>query len=149
MNSATPLNSEDSIPLQIIDTLMGMVVFLKERAYKYQSSTSKIKSDLIYRLLIEGDNIERVQRQITLFIWEGNEEQIMEIPVSEYITEFLVHKTQFDLKQMGLLREIMLRNPDLDTKAYRKLIKYPNARLRMVQGYIDEITLDDRNAHIR
>lgn len=149
VNSATPLNSEESIPLQIIDTLMGMVVFLKEKAYKYQSSTSKIKSDLIYRLLIEGDNIERMQKQITLYKWEGNEEQIMEIQVSEYITEFLVHKAQFDLKQMGLLREIMLRNPGLDTKAYRKLIEYPNARLRMVQGYIDEITSGDRNTHIR
>lgn len=50
---------------------------------------------------------------------------------------------------MGILREIMLKNPDLETKEYRKLIEYPNARLRMLQGYMDEILVGDRNASIR
>lgn len=149
VHSATPLNSEESVPLQIIDTMLGIVVFLKEKAYKFDSSISKTKSDLIYRLLIEGNNTERFQKQITLYKWEGNEEQITEIPVSEFITEFLVHKTQYDLQQMGILREIMLKNPDLETKEYRKLIEYPNARLRMLQGYMDEILVGNRNANIR
>lgn len=144
-----PLDSVESVPLQIIDTMMGIVVFLMERAYESDSSISKVKSDLIYRLLMEGNNIARFQKQITLFKWEGNEEQITEIPVSEYITEFLVHKTQHDIQQMGLLREILLKNPNLETKEYRRLIEYQNARLRMLQGYIDEILVGDRNANIR
>ncbi|HHW38045.1 MAG TPA: DUF3800 domain-containing protein [Bacillales bacterium] len=149
VHAAIPLDSKISIPLQIIDTLMGIVVFLMEKAYKTASSTSKIKSDLIYRLLIEGTNIQFFQKQITLYKWEGNEEQISEIPVSQYITEFLVYKTQYDLQEMGKFREIMLRNPHLDAKEYRKLIEYPNARLRMLQGYFDEITTGDRNISIR
>lgn len=115
---------------------MGIVVFLKEKAYKTESSTSKIKSDLIYRLLIERKNIQFFQKQITLYTWEGNEEQIAEIPVSQYITEFLIYKTQYDLQEMGKFREIMLRNPQLDTKEFRRLMEYPNARLRLLQVFL-------------
>jgi hypothetical protein len=149
VHSATPLDSKDSVPLQIIDTFMGIVVFLKEKAYQNRSSISKVKSDFIYRLLIEGTNIERFQKQTTLYKWEGNEEQIVEIPVSEYISEFLVHKTQYDMQEMGKLRELILKNQGLDTKDYRKLMEYPNSLLRMLQGYIDEIRSGDRNVSIR
>ncbi|WP_308637332.1 DUF3800 domain-containing protein [Paenibacillus silvisoli] len=44
--------SHESFPLQIIDTFMGMVVFLMERAYMENSDASIIKSDLIYRFYL-------------------------------------------------------------------------------------------------
>lgn len=65
--------SNDSIPLQIIDTFMGIVVFLMEQLYTESSNSAIIKSDLIYRFLSEGCNVERFQKQIKLFKWTGNE----------------------------------------------------------------------------
>jgi hypothetical protein len=130
-------------------TLMGIVVFIMEKTYLSGSLISKVKSDLIYRLLTEGSNVERFQGQITLFKWEGNEEQIEEVPVSNFITEFIVHKTQYDLIQMGMLRNKMLEHPSLTSKEYRKLMEYPNSCLRMLLGFIDEIKYGDRNINIR
>lgn len=38
----------------------------------------------------------------------------------------------------------MLKNPGLDNKVNRKLMENPNAGLRIIQGFIDEISSGDR-----
>lgn len=53
------VSSEESIGLQLVDVWMGIAIFLIEKAYKNEegriSNTAILKSDLIYRLLIEED----------------------------------------------------------------------------------------------
>lgn len=61
-------HSHKSILLQMVDLLMGIVVFLMEKSYINTSEVKpKVKSDLIYRFLIEKDNIEQFQKQINIF----------------------------------------------------------------------------------
>ncbi|WP_430482955.1 DUF3800 domain-containing protein [Rossellomorea marisflavi] len=140
-------NSEDSIPLQIIDTFMGIVVFLLEKTYLEKSDASKIKSDLIYRLLSEQDNLVRFQKQIKLFKWTGSEELEL-INIAEYLSPFMVYQTEHDIQQMLKIQELEFANPGINTKELRILAGFPNTMLRTFLGYRDEISGKGRNTFI-
>ncbi|MNC16780.1 hypothetical protein D3C76_206660 [compost metagenome] len=144
IKSVRSLHSHESIPLQIIDTFMGIVVFLMEKGYTENSDASLIKSDLIYRFLLEGLNIERFQKQIKLFQWDGSD-VLSELPISDYISRFIVYKSQYDTKEMTKLNSILLEYPHKPTRDYRELMGYPNTRLRMMLGYKDELEGRGRN----
>lgn len=136
--------SHESIPLQIIDTFMGIVVFLMEHSYMADSNTALIKSDLVYRFLSEGDNVERFIKQIKLYSWNGNE-NLSELPVGNYVSQFMVHKARYDISEIAKLQAVMLRNPNLSAMEYRKLMEYPNTLARMLLGYKDEVEGRGRN----
>lgn len=146
---AIPLNSEESIPLQLIDTIIGITVFLLERGYSEQSDIAAIKSDLIYRLLIEHNHIEKFQQNITLYRWDQEAEQVANVPISEYLSRFLVYKTQLDGQHMNRLRRLVYRNPDKKVGDYRRLMDFKNTQHRIIQGYLDEILHNDRNKSLR
>jgi hypothetical protein len=82
--------------LQIIDTFMGIVVFLMEQSYMGQSDAVRIKSDLIYRFLSQGNNVERFQKQIKLYTWNGKE-NLSELSIGNYMSRFMIHQTQYDM----------------------------------------------------
>jgi hypothetical protein len=147
IKSVRSQDSHNSIPLQIIDTIMGIVVFLMEMLYKESSNSAIIKSDLIYRFLSEGSNSERFQKHIKLFKWTGNE-TLNEIEISNYLSQFFIYKTKFDVKEMGKLQGFLIRNPNLPIKQYRLLMEYPNTKLRMILGYKDEIEGRGRNSYL-
>jgi hypothetical protein len=136
--------SHESIPLQIIDTFMGIVVFLMEKSYTGTSNTTLIKSDLVYRLLSEGNNVERFIKHIKLYSWDGNE-NLSELSIGNYVSQFMVYKARYDVSEMVKLQGIMLRNPDLKATEYRKLMEYPNTLTRMLLGYKDELEGRGRN----
>lgn len=147
INKVISHDSEKSIPLQIIDTFIGIVVFLLEKTYLNQSNTSKIKSDLIYRFLIQDDNMNRFQNQIKLFEWTG-EEELKEVNILQYLSPFIIYKTNFDIEQIVKVQTILSKNPNIDTKKLRKMMGYPNTMLRLLQGYIDQITGIGRNSSL-
>ncbi|SDS68735.1 hypothetical protein SAMN05444162_2027 [Paenibacillaceae bacterium GAS479] len=136
--------SHESIPLQIIDTFMGIVVFLMEQSYMADSNTTLIKSDLVYRFLSEGGNVERFIKQIKLYSWNGNE-NLSELSVGNYISQFMVYKARYDVSEIAKLQAIMLKNPGLLAKEYRNLMEYPNTLTRMLLGYKDEVEGRGRN----
>ena len=139
-----PQDSKKSIPLQIIDTFIGIVVFLMEKSYYDNSNTVKIKSDLIYRFLIQDENIKKFQEQIKLYQWTGNE-TLQELTISKYISEFLVFKTQYDIKEMNKMNTFLLANPSIETKVLRVQMEYPNTMKNTLLGYKDEISGLGRN----
>lgn len=147
VTSVRSKKSHESIPLQIIDMFMGIVVFLIEKSYlETEDDKPVIKSDLIYRFLMENENIRRFQQQIKLFQWDGEKEgSIKKVNLSEYLSEFMVHKTKYDVAEMNKLNGIMLRNPDFRGKELRKAMEYSNNQLRMLLGYKDEIMGIGRN----
>lgn len=152
VNSVTPKSSNESIPLQIIDVLMGIVVFLIEKQYKQieqtqNSITKSVKSDLIYRFLIQDDNLCMFQRRISLFKWEGNYDQVRDVNISDYTSEFLIDKTAYDIKEMNRLQGIMIKYPSQTTQFYREKMEYNNRELRKLLGYIDEISGKGRNSY--
>lgn len=147
VNRAFSQDSEKSIPLQIIDTFMGIVVFLLEKSYLENTDTTKIKSDLIYRFLIEQENLVRFQNQIRLFEWTGSEE-LTQINISEHLSPFMVHKTDFDIQEMIKIQAILAKNPDITTKELRQVLEYPNTMLRLLLGYKDQIIGIGRNTFL-
>jgi hypothetical protein len=147
INNVVTMDSSDSIPLQIIDTFMGIVVFLLERTYLEKTDASRIKSDLIYRLLSEQDNLVRFQKQVKLFKWTGSEELEL-INIAEYLSPFMVYQTEYDIQQMLKIQELEFANPGIGTKELRKLAGFPNTMLRIFLGYRDEISGKGRNTFI-
>src|SRR5699024_2633173 len=106
-------SSEGNIPLQLIDAFMGMVVFLLESQYKNvdtenKSITLMVKSDLVYRFLIHNNNLDHFHKKLTLFKWVGEDDQVTKINLSEYTGQFLIDKTQFDIREMNRLAKIRL-----------------------------------------
>ena len=153
VNLVEPKKSDESIPLQIIDVFMGVVVYILEKQYKKIGTKEndiclQVKSDLIYRFLIENGNIEMVQNKINLFKWEGEDEEIQKINLSEYISEFIVDKTRFDIGEMIRLEKIRNATPGESTKFYRLAMEYKNSQLRTLQGYIDELDGKGRNSFL-
>lgn len=140
-------DSEKSIPLQIIDTFIGIVVFLLEKSYLANSDVSIIKSDLIFRFLMESNNLVRFQNQIRLFEWTGNED-LKEINISEHLSPFMVYKTNFDIQEITKIQEVLVKNPSIKTKELRETLGYPNTMLRLLLGYRDHITGVGRNTFL-
>lgn len=106
--------SDNNIPLQLIDVLMGMIVFLLEKSYRNDSNvTTLIKKDLIYRLLIHNNNLNKLHEKVTLFKWREEYNEIETIALSEFTGEFLIHKTMFDVQEMKRLSRIISLKPDV------------------------------------
>ena len=103
-----------------------------------------MKSDLIYRLLIQDDNLSRFQNQIKLFKWTGSEE-LSRINISEYLAPFFVHKTSFDVQEMGKMKDILVVKPDIRMRELRETLEYPGSLLQMLYGYKDQIVNNNRN----
>ncbi|QGG47394.1 DUF3800 domain-containing protein [Heliorestis convoluta] len=148
VNKVISQDSNKSIPLQIIDTFMGIVVFLLEKGYTQNSTASIVKADLIYRVLSEQENILRFQEKIRLFKWTGNEE-LTQINISDYLSPFMVYKTSFDIEETTKLQRILASNPGISTTELRKEMNYSNRQLRLLLGYIDQIDGLGRNNFLR
>lgn len=146
------MSSNESIPVQVIDVFMGMIVFLlenqkqTENELKYNTSLM-VKSDLIYRILIQDDNLKKFHEKIKLFNWSGNVQSIEEINLSDYTGNFILYKSQFDTQEMNRLSEYLIKYPNRSTKYYREQMGYTNRQLKMLQGYIDEIKGKGRNGY--
>lgn len=131
---------------------MGIVVFLSERQFKIANTDNasivlKIKCDLIYRLLIHNDNLKHFHDKLTIFKWEDEKNEITKINISEFTSEFLIDKTQFDIQEMNKLTKIRLEHPNKKTKFYREKMSYSNRQLKTIQGYIDELDGRGRNSY--
>ncbi|MBM7650395.1 hypothetical protein JOC78_003385 [Bacillus ectoiniformans] len=147
VNKAWHADSHTSIPLQIVDLIMGIVVFLMEKSYlNIQDDKPIIKSDLIYRFLMEGNNIDLFQKQIHIFKWDGQKDKIHEVSIAEYLSQFIVFKTQFDVNEMTKISN--LRESKDTTKELRLKMGYTNNQLRMLLGYLDQLNNKGRNTFI-
>ncbi|MBO1914226.1 hypothetical protein J4G37_56585, partial [Microvirga sp. 3-52] len=57
VNTVKSKKSEESYAIQMIDMLLGIIVYLIEKSYLGISKKDIVKSDLIYRFLIEESNL--------------------------------------------------------------------------------------------
>lgn len=141
-------SSDNNLPLQLIDVLMGIIVFLLEKDYKNDKSvTTLVKKDLIYRILIHNNNMDKLHEKVTLFQWRGEVDEIDTVTLSEYTSQFLVHKTRFDIQEMNRLANIKMVEPKKSTKFYRQKMGYTNGQLRTIQGYLAELKGEGRNSY--
>lgn len=77
-------DSEHSIPLQIIDVFMGMITFIIENQHLNKvelqnNNISMLKSDLIYRVLIHGNNLNKFTQLVKLYKWGDGKGEIVEL----------------------------------------------------------------------
>lgn len=147
VNKVISQDSKKSIPLQIVDTFMGIVVFLLEKGYLEDSDASKVKSDLIYRFFSEQDNLVRFQNQIRLFKWTGSEE-LARINISDHLSPFMIYKTNYDIGEIVKIQQILAKEPEITTKELRERLEYPNTMLRTLLGYKDQISGVGRNTFL-
>lgn len=150
VNKPRQESSDKHLFLQLIDVFMGIVIFLLEGQYKQDTSNDKnitleVKSDLIYRLLIHQSNLDKFHEKITLFKWEGINEQVGQVNISEYTGEFIIHKTRYDIEEMQKLYKLRVDHPSEETKFYREKMGYSTRQLRTIQRYIAELNGEGRN----
>lgn len=143
-------DSKNSIPLQIIDVFMGIITFIIENQHLnkvelQRNNISMLKSDLIYRFLIIGNNLKKLTQLVKLFKWGEDNDEVVEINLNDFIGDFIISKSQFDIHEMNRLQTIMLKHPEKTTKFYRMQMGYSNTQLRTLQAYIDEIKGKGRN----
>lgn len=147
ISSVKSMDSKTSIPLQMIDILMGVVVFLKEKHYLRNTNSAIVKSDFIYRILSEGNNIQLFQNKIQLFNWEGLE-HLPDLKISQYIAEFMVYKANYDLKEIIKLQQILATQENYSLQQIRKSMNYSNKFQKQLIGYLDQIKGKGRNYYL-
>src|SRR5690625_351960 len=143
-------NSKCSIPLQIVDLFIGVIRFLIEnqnlKACDYRKSNRLIlQSDLIYRILIQENSIEKIKKIVKVYKWGFSKEQIMELNINDFIGNFLINKFKFDTAEMTKFQHLMYKYPNQDTKFYREKMNYSNDQLITLLSYKDEIEGRGRN----
>lgn len=155
VNEVKGLSSADTKMVQVIDSFMGMIVFILQKDYLRTSISTRNKADLIYRLLIEKDNITKFQNMITLFLWEGTRDNINIIYLSSKITEFLIYMSRVESQEMQKVHTLYA-NFDFKQLSFKEkttLIKNEthcsNAELEIFLGYAMQIEHGDRNKYVR
>lgn len=146
-------SSENDLLLQMIDVLMGIVVFILEkqhRAFESQRTniTLDVKCDLIYRVLIEENNLDIFHDKVTLYRWEGKTEKAKQVEFSQFTGDFIMSKAKYDVLELAKLAQIRLEYPNADAKVYREKIGYKR-QLRKLFGYLDELDGKGRNGYYK
>jgi hypothetical protein len=146
VRNVSPKDSEESLAVQLTDVCLGIGAFLFEGLYKKADSiNSVVKSDLIFRLLISNHAMNFYQERTKVFLWEGDHEEITEVPLSAVINDFLMNKREFDQDYMYKVIECMYLRNMSEAQEIRKSLNISNSQLRMVYGLIDEIRHHNRN----
>lgn len=146
-------SSENDLLLQMIDVLMGIVVFILEKQHKAFESqrtniTLDVKCDLIYRVLIEENNLDIFHDKVTLYRWEGKTEKAKQVEFSQFTGDFIMSKAKYDVLELAKLAQIRLEYPNADAKVYREKMGYKR-QLRKLFGYLDELDGKGRNGYYK
>ena len=139
------INSESSNLVQGIDVMMGIIVFILEKSYLSPSKAMLEKSDLIYRVLIEGRNIELFRSMIKLFSWSSTRDYIEEINISERLNDFLMFMNKQDAKDKFRVHKIYIDEKidqipeDSRIKQLRQYLGCTSREMNRYLGFLSEI----------
>ncbi|EOS7863826.1 hypothetical protein EFL14_RS14480, partial [Enterococcus hirae] len=145
------INSESSNLVQGIDVMMGIIVFILEKSYLSPSKAMLEKSDLIYRVLIEGRNIELFRSMIKLFSWSSTRDYIEEINISERLNDFLMFMNKQDAKDKFRVHKIYIDEKidqipeDSRIKQLKQYLGCTSREMNRYLGFLSEIEKNDRN----
>ncbi len=163
-------DSKDSRMIQILDVILGIVVYLLEKEYlTIKSNRSLNRQDFIYRLLSEDQNLLRFHQMISIFTWENaGTEAISKMEISPYTSQFLVACNKRDYLHMLPVQQVYLEGreqlrllADNDRTSRLNLLKdrlqnpysadnlLNNTLTELFLGYLSQIEFGDRNKYIR
>ncbi|MGT2666481.1 DUF3800 domain-containing protein [Streptococcus rifensis] len=164
------INSQNSRMIQMLDVILGIVVYLLE--YEHlgdQSNTNLNKQDFIYRLLCEGDNLHRFHQIISIYTWESEKiDSVSRMEISAFTSQFLAKCNQNEFSHMTAVQQVYLNNreylatlsPD-DRHSRINLLKQSlqnpysddrkltNTLVELFLGYLSQIEFKDRNKFLR
>lgn len=67
------------------------------------------------------------------------------IPMSDYISIFIQHKTAYDIRQFQKIMKIQLENATLTTKELREKCGFSNNMARLFISYLQQLNGNKRN----
>lgn len=170
VNSVIGIDSKNSRIIQMLDVILGIVVYLLEEDYLASNSNQGIsKRDFIYRLLMNEDNLRTFHQIISIFTWDSSDldylnkleiatitskflvacnkrEYIDMIPVQKFYLEFyseLESLGETDRNSRIKLLKNKLRNP------YSIDGKLNNALVELFLGHLSQLEFEDRNKYLK
>lgn len=170
VNSVSGIDSKNSRMIQMLNVILGIVVYLLEEDYLGSVTNQNInKRDFIYRLLMNDDNLRKFHQMISIFTWDNaNLDYLNKLEIATVTSQFLVscNKNEYvdmlpvqrfyidfqsELKVLSkldrasrikLLKE-HLYNP------YRKDGKLNNALVELFLGHLSQLEFEDRNKYLK
>lgn len=166
VSSIEGLDSKESRLLQVLDVILGIVVYLLEEGYHVESHVSRNKRDLIYRLLCYDDNLERFHDMVSIITWAGT---LTNIEFSRITSQFLINCQKGEVFEMldvqqfyntyqeklkalasddrhgriGLLKAYF-QNPYAESNQ-----KLTNTLVELFLGHLCQLEFNDRNKYLR
>lgn len=138
-------HSHHSIELQMVDMFLGLVVYIIEQSYKTNSNKDIVKSELIYRYLDIDGNLQKFQDLITIYRWEHEAQKIEKLPMSKFVSEFIQHKTKFDVIQLQNIFQSRMQNPDATVKELREINGFTSNMAQLFFSYLRQLDGKHRN----
>lgn len=143
------MDSHKSIELQMIDMFLGIVVYLIERSYLGNSKKDIVKSDLIYKYLDLNNNLENFRELITIYRWESTSANVEKLPMSDYISSFIKHKTNYDVQMLQQIMKAQIKNPKSDVKELRNICGFSSNMAQLFISYLKQLEGIDENEQFR
>lgn len=166
VSSIERLDSKESRLLQVLDVILGIVVYLLEEGYHVESHVSRNKRDLIYRLLCYDDNLERFHDMVSIITWAGT---LTNIEFSRITSQFLINCQKGEVFEMLAVQQFYntyqeklkaLASDDRHgrielLKAYFQNLyaesnqKLTNTLVELFLGHLCQLEFNDRNKYLR
>lgn len=166
VSSIEGLDSKESRLLQVLDVILGIVVYLLEEGYHVESHVSRNKRDLIYRLLCYDDNLERFHDMVSIITWAGS---LTNIEFSRITSQFLINCQKGEVFEMlavqqfyNTYREKLKALTSDDRHGRIELLKayfqnpyaesnqkLTNTLVELFLGHLCQLEFNDRNKYLR
>lgn len=166
VSSIKGIDSQSSRMLQVLDVILGIVVFLLERKFYTCSSYRELnKQDFIYRLLTTGDNLFHFVEMVSIYSW--NQDSIKSAGSIDFrpaISDFLTISHQRDFVTMEAVyrffieRETEIKKLSSSDRSFRiklskQYLKNPysadhslgNNLVELFLGVLPQVEFKDRN----
>lgn len=170
VNSVTGIDSKKSRITQMLDVILGIVVYLLEEDYQASNSNQSIsKRDFIYRLLLSEDNLRAFHQMISIFTWDSSDlDYLNKLEIANITSQFLVFCNKQEYKDMLPVQKLYLESQsdlmaleESDKKArvelLKKKLKNPystngvlnNSLVDLFLGHLSQLEFEDRNKYLK
>jgi len=170
VNSVIGIESKNSRIIQMLDVILGIVVYLFEEDYLTSNSNLSIsKRDFIYRLLLSDDNLRSFHQMISIFTWDSSDlDNLNKLEIANITSQFLVFCNKQEYIDMLPVQKlylefqshlISLEESDKKTRIHllTENLKNPygtdgklnNSLVELFLGHLSQLEFNDRNKYLK
>ncbi|NQM13979.1 DUF3800 domain-containing protein [Streptococcus suis] len=171
VNSVEGIDSKHSRMVQMLDVILGIVVYLLEADYLESRSNQSIsRRDFIYRLLMNEDNLSKFHQMISIFTWNNasfdylnkleiatvtsqflafcnKREYIDMLPVQKFYIDFQSELEALDELDRGA--RLKLLKEKLNNPYNKENGKLNNSLVELFLGHLSQLEFKDRNKYLK